>query len=189
MQSSFYLLTWISGLCALWFLWDIGIKKLLLDLFRERLFELRFELFKLGVSGEVAFDSHIYRNLETLICGLLRFGHRITLITFFFSKVEQDRAKKRNDFIDVGQQIALQISRLQPPVQQKLTATLESLRKAILLYAAFTSLFFLAAFVVLTIAKAFGFWRPDQATAEFSGVIESEAYRAESRRSLVVATA
>lgn len=189
MQTSFYLLTWITGLCALWFIWDVAIKSLILDLFRDRLFELRFELFRLGMTGELPFDSPTYRTIETLICGLLRFGHRVTLLTVFCSKMEQDKAKTRKDFVDVGAQIALQISRLDPEVQCKLTATLEGLRRAILLYAAFTSLFFLAAFLILTIAKVFGRTQPDRAEARFSGVIESEAYRAETGRSLVTTTA
>jgi len=100
MQSPVYLLSWVTGACALWLFWSLGIKRLFLDGFRERLFELRFELFRLGMSNELPYESDTYRTLEMLICGMLRFGHRITFLTYVMCVVEQQRAKKEKDFVD-----------------------------------------------------------------------------------------
>ena len=69
MQSPVLLLSWVIALCVLWFLWSFGIKRLLLDGFRERVFELRFDLFRLGMSGEVPFGGDTYRTLEIVING------------------------------------------------------------------------------------------------------------------------
>jgi hypothetical protein len=189
MQSPVLLLSWVIALCVLWFLWSFGIKRLLLDGFRERLFELRFELFRLGVSGEVPFESDTYRSLEILINGLLRFAHRITFLTYLLSVIEQEKAKKDKDYVDTSKQIALKISRLEPDARSKVVNILSSMRTAILLYMVFSSLFFTAVVAVFMILRRTGLWRPEQARANLTGVIEREAYRFESRRPLKVALA
>jgi hypothetical protein len=189
MQSPIFILSWVAGVCSLWFFWSIGIKRLFLDGFRERLFELRFELFRLGMSGELPFESDTYRVLETLICGMLRFGHRITFLTYVFCRIEQERAMKDKDFVDVSRQIALKVSRLNPTTQAKLVEILNGLRLATIVYMAFTSLFFLSVFTIFETAKVLGIWRPDEKAKEISFVIEREAYRAESMRPLRVAVA
>jgi hypothetical protein len=170
-------------------LWSLGIKRLFLDAFRERLFELRFELFRLGMSGELPFDSETYRIFEMLICGMLRFGHRITFLTYILCLREQERAKKDKDFVDLSQQIALKISRLDPKTRSKLVEIMEGLRIATILYMAFTSLLFLLVLVRYEVAKVLGLLRPDHETERITFVIESEAYRSESMRGLRVAVA
>ena len=72
------LLSAVGALCAAYFLWTLGIRKFILDMIGERIFELRFELFRLCMNGELEFDDDAYRALETLLSGLLRFGHRIS---------------------------------------------------------------------------------------------------------------
>ena len=47
----FTIITFAIG--GLWYLWDQGLKKLFLDAFRERLFELRFQLFSLAMSEDL----------------------------------------------------------------------------------------------------------------------------------------
>ncbi len=187
-QSPFYLFSWAVGVCMLWLLWSLGIKRLFLDLFRERLFELRFQLFRLGMTGELPFDSETYRTIETLMCGLLRFGHRITFLTYIFGAVEQHRARQEKDYVDVAQQIALKISLLEPGTRDKLKEILEKVRAAIVLYSAFTSILFLFLFVVYKIAGRLDS-RAENETKEVSFVIEREAYRAETTLPLRVAMA
>jgi hypothetical protein len=185
MHNPMYVLIWLAGLCCLWIFWDQAVKRLLLDLFRERLFELRFSMFRMGLDGKIEFESDVYRQLEILFSGLLRFGHRVTLLTFIFSREEQEKSKKNKDYVDVSQQIGLKISRLDPKVQQEIGTILIEVRKAIMLYMAFTSLFFLCVYVVLMTAKLLGFWNPDK-VKEISDVVEQEAYRAESKRGISV---
>ncbi len=187
MHSPLYLLIWVTGVCSLWLLWNLGFRSLFLDLFRERIFGLRYSLFRLGMDGELQFDSDIYRTLETLMCGLLRFGHRLTPLTYVFSWREQERAKREKDHVDISQQIALKISRLEPEVQIKVQKLLVELRRDILLYMAFSSLWFLLIMAVMMSAKAVGLWRPEK--GKVSDVIAHEAYRAESKRSLTFSPA
>ena len=189
MQNSIYLLSWVAGLCAVWFLWSLGIKPLVLDLFRERLFELRFQLFRLGMNGEIDFSNDTYRTLETQLCGLIRFSHRVTFLTFIFSLVEQEKAKKEKGYADLGQQIALKISRLDPDAQTNLKALLTNLRSAIVLYLVFSSVLFMTLIFVYNVRRLVGFGTKTDDTHEISSVVEREAYRAEYLRGLRVAPA
>jgi hypothetical protein len=184
MDGALYLLVWVTGLCCLWIFWDQVVKRLLLDLFRERVFELRFDMFRLGMENKIDYNSEVYRQLETLLCGLLRFGHRVTFLTWVFSRAEQERAKKRKDYQDFSSQIALKISRLDPGVQAELSRILSEVSKAIMLYMAFTSLFFLGWFALTLLAKLVGLWRSESVKV-VSGVVEQEAYRAEIKRDRV----
>lgn len=189
MQSPVYLLSWVGAVCVAWFLWTLGVRPLMLDAMRERLFELRFRLFRLGTAGELSFDSEAYRALELLFCGLLRFGHRITFLTFLLSQIESERAKKEKDYVDVSNQIALKISRLTPEAQAKLGQVIEDMHKALIVYMALSSLFFLSIFLVMKVSKWLGLWHPENAKERVTRVIEREAYLAESRRGIRLATA
>jgi hypothetical protein len=184
MQNPIYFLSWVAGVCSIWLLWSLAIKRLFLDAFRERLFELRFELFRLGMSEELPFESDTYRVFETLICGMLRFGHRITFLTYVFCRIEQERARRDKNFVDLSRQIALKISRLNPETQAKLLRILKDLTMATMVYMAFTSLFFMSIIAGYEIAKFLKLWTPDSATKEIGFVIEREAYRAETMRPL-----
>lgn len=183
MQNPIYVLSAVTAACGLWFLWNLGLKPLFLDMFREQIFEVRFRLFRLGMIGELPFDSDAYRALETLLCGLLRFGHRVTFSTYIFSSVEQSRARKEDrDYVDVAQQIGLKVSRLAPETQQKVGAILSDARSAVILYIAFTSLIFLVLLVGWAVLRFLGIRRPSK--AKLSHPVEQEVYRAELRRPL-----
>lgn len=189
MQSSIFLLSAVGALCAAWFLWALAIKGLLLDGMREKLFEIRFRLFELGMTGELACDSEAYRELETLLCGLLRFGHRITFMTWIFSRLAIEQEKKRKDYVDVSAQIALKISRLQPATQQKLWLIMKDIHSTVLVYAGLSSLLFLSIYVVARTLQLFGLWHPEAEKEKVTRVIEREAYLAEKRRGLRFAAA
>jgi hypothetical protein len=61
------------------FLWFVGWRRYRLDVFRQRLFVLRDELFDLAGGADLAFDDYAYGGLRRLINNLIRFGHRATL--------------------------------------------------------------------------------------------------------------
>jgi hypothetical protein len=180
-QTPLYLLSWVAGVCGFWLLWSLGIKKLMLGVFRERLFEARFELFRLGLNGELDFDSELYRQLEILLCGLLRFSHRITFLSFVASARSQARARQSKEYVDVGQLIALKISRLDAETQLSLKSILEKVRDAIFAYIGFTSLLFLCIAIGWVIATKVFRWQP-KSEKEITFVVEREAYRAEAMR-------
>jgi hypothetical protein len=181
MTSLFNVVVWAAGLCALWCLWDFAIKSFFLDLLREQLFEIRSRLFRLGMDEKLRFDNDVYRQIETLLCGLLRFAHRVSFLTYVFSWSELEKEKKEKDYVDVSKQIALKVSRLPADVQRDVMTILDDTRKALFVYMAFTSLIFLIPFAVIMTMKLFGIWRPERVKAT-TNVIEWEAYRAEMKR-------
>lgn len=178
MQSPIYIFSLVAAVCGLWLLWVFGLRPLFLDMFRERIFELRFSLFRLGMSGELPFDSDAYRSVEMLMCGLLRFGHRITLFTYVLSIIEETRAARQDrDYTDASQRIALKVSQLAPKTQSKVDSILNGARTAAVVYIASTSLILLVVTPIVLIARCLGIWRPSKST--ISRPIEREAYRAE----------
>jgi hypothetical protein len=181
MTSEVYFTIIVMSLAGLWFVWDLGLKKLFLDSFREELFRLRFRLFELGASNEVAFDGEAYRATEALLCGLLRYGHRLTFMGFILSMKEETRRKKDREHIDYSKQIELKISRTSPTAQKELEGILSEVHRAVTIYIAVSSLFFMVAAVVLSALRAFNLVR-NFGKGEISAVLESEAYRAETSR-------
>lgn len=189
MQSPLFLLSAVGSVCAAYFLWTLGIRKFFLDLMRERIFELRFELFRLGMTGELPFDSDAYRALETLLCGLLRFGHRISFLTYLFSARENSRARKEKDYVDVAAQISLKVSRLEPSTQTKILNILKSVHGVVVLYMAFSSLLFLASCIVMKALELLGLVHFEETKDNVRQVIESEAYTAETQHGMRLAVA
>ena len=182
MQSPVYLLDWFAAACAAWLIWSLGIKSLLLDLFRERLFEIRFGLFSLGLNGELDFNDPAYRSIETLFCGLLQFAHRISFLTYIVSVRERYRAMKDKDYVDVSKLIALRVSRLDPTLQSELNKLAYEARKALTLYMVFNSLPLFTLITTMGIAQRLGLIHLENGGREqVSLPIEREAFCYESR--------
>lgn len=183
MQSPVYLLDWFAAACAIYLVWSLGIKRLLLDSFRERLFEIRFQLFTLALNGEIDFNDPAYRSYETLLCGLLRFAHRISFFTFIMSIRQEREAMKDKDYVDVSKLIALRVSRLNPNLQKKINAISHDTRTALTLYLVFNSLPLFTAITSLVVVNRLGLRKLGSTRDRVSLPIEREAYCYETRRS------
>jgi len=59
------------------FLWYVGWRRYRLDLFRQRLFALRDELFDIAADGDIRFNDYAYSGLRRLLNNTIRFGHRV----------------------------------------------------------------------------------------------------------------
>lgn len=189
MLNPIYLVSVVASVCGAYLVWSLGIRKLYLDLMRERLFELRFELFRLGMSGELSFDSDAYRALETLFNGLLRYGHRISFLSWVISSRAIARAQQEKDYVSVSAQISLKVSRLNQETQAKITQIIERVHTAVIAYMAFSSLFLLLIYIVAKVLEAFSLVDFDENKKNAREVIEREAYVLETRRGLRLATA
>src|SRR6266487_2284230 len=66
------------GLLLLWVLIFHFWRQYRLDVFRERLFEIRAELFDYAAKGEVRFDDPAYARLRVVMNGMIRFAHKFT---------------------------------------------------------------------------------------------------------------
>lgn len=189
MGIPFYLFTWITAACVAGGIWSFGIKLLMLDWLRERLFELRFKLFEMGMEDEIPFDDPAYRSFELLFCGLLRFAHRITFLSYLFSARQRFRASKEKDYVDVAQQIALRVSRLNPATQAKFNEIAQQARYALMYYMVFSSFPLFLVIAALVLAKRIGLIKLDDAKEKIIVPIEQEAYQCEERSQLRVALA
>ncbi len=185
MNSVFYFTVTVLGLSAMWLVWDLGLKKLFLDGFRERLFELRFNLFAIAASGEISFDDEAYRAIETLLCGMIRFAHRMTFMGYLFSSMQQKKDKEADEFINFHQQLKLKISRAPIPVQRKLSAVMAAVSKLVIFYIGLNSLLFMATLPIILLLRSFNLLR-DFTKLRVSSVLETEAYKAESRQTKIV---
>ena len=159
------------------------MRKFLLDITREKLFELRFELFRLGMNGEIDFNDDAYQAIETLFNGLLRYGHRFSLLTYVVSKIANNRAQKEKDYVSVSALISLKVSRLSPDAQQKILRILTEAHSMVFGYMGTSSLFFLSVFAVLKTLDVLGIVHIEEEKDSAREVIEREAYLAETRRS------
>ncbi len=67
------------SLALIWILFFWLYRDYRLDLLRERLFAIRDELFEMGVSGELPFNSRAYTILRGTINGTIQCGHRFNI--------------------------------------------------------------------------------------------------------------
>src|SRR6266576_646661 len=89
----------VISLLALWVVYCLSYRDYRVDLFRQRLFELRDRVFDFARSGELSFDHPAYGILRSTINGFIRFGHRFGMfqIILFVSSI------RRRDFQDAGE--------------------------------------------------------------------------------------
>lgn len=73
----------VNGLLLL-AVWNLMLKKTILDTHRDRLFELRDQLREHFISNGWSLDSPIYQRLRDLINGYLRFTTHFSLAKFIF---------------------------------------------------------------------------------------------------------
>lgn len=189
MHNPIDLLIWFTAACAAGLIWNLGVKRLLLDWLREYLFALRFRLFELGLEEEIPYDDPAYRSFETLLCGLLRFAHRITFLSYCFSALQRSRASKQRDYVDVAQQIALRVSRLRPDTQVKFNQIAREARNALIAYMVLSSIPLLVFLLSLFLAKRFGLIRTKGPKERIINPIEQEAYLCEERSRMCLTAA
>jgi len=67
----------VLGGTALVFFWLIPTLRL--DVYRQKLFVLRDQLFDYALSGEISFDDPAYRLLRDHMNGLIRYGHHLSI--------------------------------------------------------------------------------------------------------------
>jgi len=70
------------AILAMWFAFDTGYRAYRQSLFRDRLFELRSDLFEVaraGLFGERGFSDPVYCHMRRVLNGSIRFTHQMTL--------------------------------------------------------------------------------------------------------------
>src|SRR5437016_2293052 len=73
------------SLVGLWVLFHWLYRDYRVDLFRQRMFALRAELFDMAAAGRIAFDDPAYGKLRGMLNGYIRFAHRVSLPLLLFA--------------------------------------------------------------------------------------------------------
>lgn len=138
--------------------WQIVWKDFALDLFRQRLFDIRSELFDLSRKNpdKFTFNSPAYIEFESLINGMIRFGHdfnffRVLLFYFFDRKLKKKGFSIIDSTVEATREKVDLINDRQ--IERKLYHIQDQINTQIILYLIKISpLFFLVFLLILVIA-------------------------------------
>jgi hypothetical protein len=176
-SGTVYLLMTICSLCGMVFVWEVGVKSLALDAFRARLFEIRRELFHLGETGRIRFDDDAYQILEKRINALIQFAHRISFLTFVLSSVENERAKKERDYVNIADEFNLKLSRIEDErVRRDMEYMMERIGTAVFAYFVITSHVVQIGMLIYGVQRLFSPLKAKQREQQTVYVFEREAY-------------
>ncbi|HOP78677.1 MAG TPA: hypothetical protein PLD05_14400 [Thermogutta sp.] len=126
-----------------------------LDLFRQRLFEIRDELFDKAADGVIDFKSPLYRKTRDIINGYIRFGHRYRcgyLISRALFFLVESRSRDEDDITS----FLMQLSQLDEQAQSAILLALVQSHAELIRYVHDRSLFARLSWAVLRRAKSFG---------------------------------
>lgn len=79
--------------------WNLMLKKSILDHYRDQLFDLRSEVREFFAQNNIPLDSITYKNLRDLLNGHLRFTETITFLKFIVLEVEVQNNKELQAYL------------------------------------------------------------------------------------------
>ena len=153
----------IAGLLLIWAIWSFGLRPALIDTFRQRVFEIRDEMFDYAAAGNIDFNHPAYGTIRTLMNGYIRFAHRIdpaliliSAVYFIFKRDEVRKAQR-----ELKERIELQLSTLPEEHREKLSGYMERTQSELgkyILYGSplFTFAVFTVGLPVLLVARLIG---------------------------------
>ena len=138
METS-YLLSVVS-LAVLWggFFWLYRDYRV--DMFRERIFRLRDDLFDVARGGELSFDDAAYGMLRRTMNGTIRFGHRFGLLDFVSCVLQVRGVDEREAAKNYHAAWTMALEQVNPEARQKLRVIRGRLHFLVIEQLIFTSL-------------------------------------------------
>lgn len=131
--------------------WRLVLVPTFNDEFRQRLFELRRELFEFAGTESLPYNDPAYVEVRTMMNGMLRFGHEVTFVRMIWS------LRPRDVSAEVKERYRLMFDELPEPARSLLTRIRSEIFTAALKRSIVTSLPALAivtlAFVIVGISK------------------------------------
>ncbi len=182
MEQRLFLPTGLIALAVLWFVYDLGLRQLVLAFYRNRLFQLRFELFTLGMAGELAFESDVYRSLEILLNGLVQYAHTVSYYAYRVAVNEERKNASHSEpyRYRAFRELLDHIDSLPQPARADVQRLLADTQKALAKYMALTSPVFLLFATLSALQKVFHLMHSRQ-EVPYVQVFEEQAYRAQRR--------
>jgi len=135
------------SLMALWVFFFWLYRDYRRDLFRQRLFQLRDELFDLGRSGGIDFNDPAYGILRSVINGTIRFGHRLGFLDVVMFSALTRTGDLRRRATSFEERWSSAVSKLDPAVQKVLRLARGKLHYIVLDQIVFTSSVLMLTFV------------------------------------------
>lgn len=78
-------------------------KNLMVEMARQRLFEIRDDIFDLALEGELSVDDPAYQKLRDVFNGLIRFQHGLSWMRLVAMRLADKRTKRAPvDLLDLG---------------------------------------------------------------------------------------
>lgn len=112
----------IVGLVA-WCFFQWPYRRYRLDLYRQRLFVIRDELFDEAAKGTLPFDSLAYRGTRDLLNRYIRYGHRYSLL-YWLLVLKSGKGLLTPEVAQRVEQFIGQINALDKPAQTAITQAL-----------------------------------------------------------------
>ncbi len=78
-------------------IWEYAVRRLAVDILRQKLFGVRNKLFLHATTGETQFDSMQYKMLNLKINSLIRYAHRLSVVNILLKYFFDTKLLKRDD--------------------------------------------------------------------------------------------
>ena len=129
-----YLAFITSIFLALWYLYAWLYKDYTVDLYRQKIFELRDDLFDFAADGHIGFNHPAYCVLRRTMNGHIRFSHRINLLALFVHSFLLDKETIANTPFSFEKQFTKSLSSLEEKTAKKLITFKINLRNILTIH-------------------------------------------------------
>ncbi|QMV18364.1 hypothetical protein GOB94_06450 [Granulicella sp. 5B5] len=178
-SAIFYMSSIVFSGVAIFALWQFGLKKLMLDDFRDALFAVRDRLYALAQDGRISCSAPAYRSVEVFINRTIRYAHHFTFLSFAMSVWHMQEASERENAGPPSEPMFKQVEALKDEdVKRDLISIIEEVSDLLPRYIAKSSLMFMIGSLIYVVFRSVS---PIVARSKQKAVetFEVEAYRDE----------
>ena len=173
----FYITSIVTSATGIFAVWQLGLRKLRLDDFRDNLFAVRDRLYSLAQEGRIDCDAGAYRAVELFLNSLIRYAHRFTFMSFLLSVWDYDESQAYEGRVSSTQMMLEQIDKVTDnSVRDELQSIVRSATNLLPHYIAHSSLMFMLSSLVYVIFRSVS-PRVEKSKQQAVESFETEAYR------------
>lgn len=137
---------------ALWIFYFWFYQRYTVDNTRQELFAIRDEMFDFAAAGNISFDHPAYIMLRRTMNGMIRFSHKLNLITLIAILVVE---RKNNGGREFQKQLASTLSDIEPSIKEKMYCYHYSMNTITIKHFIKNSLILILALIFIGIVIAF----------------------------------
>lgn len=145
---------------GVWWLYFIEYRRYRLDATRQRLFEIRDELFAKAEEGILPVDSKAHLMVRNMLNGMIQFSHRLGFIQLVTILVADAHARNNADARRFSQELNEAIRQLPPKGQDVVKKARVQMHVAVIMHITFNSIFLTLVYsLVRLVLKPIMMWR------------------------------